>query len=49
LLKIGYCDYELKQWDLAKQVLSEVVAKYADTPAGNLAKQRLDKLVAEGH
>jgi tol-pal system protein YbgF len=49
LLKIGYCDYELKQWDLAKQVLSEVVAKYADTPAGNLAKQRLDKLAAEGH
>jgi tol-pal system protein YbgF len=49
LLKIGYCDYELKQYDLAKQVLSDVVAKYADTPAGNLAKQRLDKLAAEGH
>ncbi len=49
MLKIGYCDYELKQWDLAKQVLADVVAKYADTPAGNLAKQRLDKIAAEGH
>ncbi len=49
MLKIGYCDYELKQWDLAKQVLTNVVAQFADTPAGNLAKQRLDRLAAEGH
>ena len=26
LLKVGYCDYELKQWQAAKDVLSQVVA-----------------------
>lgn len=49
LLKIGYCDYELKQWDRSKQVLAEVVAKFADTPAGTLAAQRLEKIESEKH
>ncbi len=49
LLKVGYCDYELKQWDAAKQVLSQVVASFPDTPAGHLAQQRLDKMAAEKH
>jgi len=49
LLKIGYCDYELKQFDRAKQVLGEVVEKFADTPAGHLAAQRLEKMAAEPH
>src|SRR5271166_1799204 len=43
LLKVGYCDYELARWDQAKRVLTEVVAKFSDTPAGRLAQQRLDK------
>jgi tol-pal system protein YbgF len=49
LLKVGYCDYELKQWQAAKDVLSRVTANYPDTPAGHLAQQRLDKLAAEKH
>jgi tol-pal system protein YbgF len=49
LLKIGYCDYELKQWDAAREVLSQVATKYSDTPAGHLAAQRLDKIAAEKH
>jgi len=49
LLKVGYCNYELARWDQAKKVLSEVVAKFSDTPAGRLAQQRLDKLAAEKH
>ncbi len=49
LLKIGYCDYELKQWEAAKEVLSQVATQYSDTPAGHLAAQRLDKMTAEKH
>ena len=49
MLKIGYCDYELKQWGAARDVLSQVASQYSDTPAGNLAKQRLEKMAAEKH
>jgi tol-pal system protein YbgF len=49
LLKIGYCRYELKQWDSAKSVLTQVVTQYADSPAGRLAQQRLEKMAAEKH
>jgi tol-pal system protein YbgF len=49
LLKIGYCDYELKQFQAAKDVLTQVQTTYADTPAGHLAQQRLDKMAAEKH
>lgn len=49
MLKIGYCQYELKQWDAAKGTLSQVVAQFADTSAGHLAQQRLDKMATEQH
>jgi tol-pal system protein YbgF len=49
LLKVGYCDYELKQYQAAKDVLTQVQTTYGDTPAGQLAKQRLDKMAAEKH
>jgi len=49
LLKIGFCQYELKQWDLAKGTLSQVAAQFSDTPAGHLAQQRLDKMATEKH
>jgi tol-pal system protein YbgF len=49
LLKVGYCEYELKQWQTARDTLSQVAANYPDTPAGKLAKQRLDKMTAEKH
>jgi tol-pal system protein YbgF len=49
LLKIGYCNYELKDYSAARTALSQVSTKYADTPSGRLAQQRLDKMVAEKH
>jgi tol-pal system protein YbgF len=49
LLKIGFCQYELKQWDLAKGTLSQLAAQLPDTPAGHLAQQRLDKMATEKH
>ncbi len=49
LLKIGYCRYEMKQWESAREVLGQVVARFTDTPAARLAQQRLDKMSAEKH
>ena len=49
MLKVGYCDYELKQWQAAQDVLSRLTASYPDTPAGHLAQQRLDKMAGEKH
>jgi tol-pal system protein YbgF len=49
LLKIGYCQYELKQWDLAKRTLSTAATQFPDTPAGHLAQQRLEKMATEQH
>jgi tol-pal system protein YbgF len=49
LLKIGYCQYELKQWDAAKGTLSQVATQFPDAPAGHLAQQRLDKMATEQH
>ena len=49
LLKIGYCQYELKQWDLAKRTLALAATQFPDTPAGHLAQQRLDKMATEQH
>jgi tol-pal system protein YbgF len=49
LLKVGFCDYELKQYQAAKDVLTQVRTAYGDTPAGHLAQQRLDKMAAETH
>jgi tol-pal system protein YbgF len=49
LLKVGYCHYELKQWDQARTVLGTVTSRYADTPAGRLAQQRLEKMGTENH
>ena len=49
LLKVGYCQYELKQWDLANRTLTQVATQFRDTPAGHLAQQRLDKMATEQH
>jgi tol-pal system protein YbgF len=49
LLKIGYCHYELKEWEAAKETLGKVSAQFSDTPAGHLAQQRLDKMATEQH
>jgi tol-pal system protein YbgF len=47
LLKIGYCQYELKQSELARNTLTTVTTQFPDTPAAHLAQQRLEKMAAE--
>ena len=48
LLKIGYCNYELKRLDAARNALAAVVQKYPETTAARLASQRLDRIKSEG-
>ena len=46
LLKIGYCNYELKRLAEARSSLSQVVQRFPDTTAARLASQRLAKMDA---
>jgi tol-pal system protein YbgF len=48
-LKIGYCQYELKNWKESRDALNRVMKISADSQAAKLAEQRLAKLKAEGH
>jgi tol-pal system protein YbgF len=48
-LKIGYCNYELKQWSDAREALSIVASRYPETTAAKLATQRLTLMTSEGH
>jgi len=48
LLKMGYCNYELKEWAAAREALTRVQAKYSDTTAARLAGQRLTRMDEEG-
>jgi tol-pal system protein YbgF len=48
LLKMGYCNYELKRWDAAKVPLVRVQADFPDTTAARLAAQRLKRMETEG-
>ena len=41
LLKVGYCQYELKQWAAARTTLEAVAAKYPNTTVAHLAEGRL--------
>ena len=47
LLKIGFCNYELQQWEGARNALSRVAREFPDTTAARLASQRLERLVQE--
>lgn len=47
LLKTGYCQYELKQWDAAEATLNSVVETYPDTTVARLAQGRLRALQLE--
>lgn len=44
LLKVGYCQIELKQQDAAIATLKQVTAKYPGTKAAGLAQERLRRL-----
>ena len=48
LLKMGYCNYELKSWDDARASLARVQADYPETTAARLAGQRLKRMEEEG-
>jgi tol-pal system protein YbgF len=48
LLKVGYCNYELKRWDAARQSLRRVQTEYPETTAARLAGQRLKRMEEEG-
>lgn len=48
LLKVGYCQYEMKDWPAAETTLNNVVQKYPDTTVARLAQGRLRALKLEG-
>ena len=47
LLKIGYCNFELRQWDAARMALEQVSRQFPGTTAARLAVQRLERLAQE--
>ena len=47
LLKVGYCHYELRQWDLAESTLNQVIQTYPDSTVARLAQGRLRALRLE--
>jgi tol-pal system protein YbgF len=47
LLKTGYCQYELKQWDAAEATLNSVIETYPNTTVARLAQGRLRALTLE--
>ncbi len=47
LLKVGYSQYELRQWDQAEVTLKRVVEDYPDTTVARLAEGRLRALRME--
>ena len=48
LLKAGYCQFELKRFGPARSLLTRVVQEYPDTQAAADARERLQRLPAEG-
>lgn len=48
-LKIGFCQYELKNWKESRDALNRVMQVAADSQPAKLAEQRLAKIKAEGH
>ena len=48
LLNMGYCNYELKDWEAARASLKRVQDEYPETTAARLAGQRLARMDEEG-
>lgn len=48
-LKLGYSFYELKQWEFARRTLEDTIRFFPGSNAADLAKQRLERIQAEGH
>jgi tol-pal system protein YbgF len=47
LLKVGYCQYELRQWAEAEATLNQVVTQFPDSTVARLAQGRLRALRLE--
>lgn len=48
LLKLGYCHYELHEWNEAETALNQVIQSYPETTVARLAQGRLRALRLEG-
>jgi len=48
LLKLGYTQYELKNYKAARAALQQLIKQYSDSNSARLAQQRLTKMTAEG-
>lgn len=48
-LKIGYCQYELKNWSAARDALTRVTRDFPDSSAAPEAANRLERMKGEGH
>ena len=49
MLKIGFIQYENKQWKEARQTLQNVVSAFPGTTVSGLAQKRLDRMRQEKH
>jgi len=49
MLKTGYCQYELKNYDKAREILNEITQRYSGTQVALSAKSRLALMKKEGH
>ena len=47
LLKIGFCNHELRNFDAARQALLQVMRQFPGTSAANLAEARMDRIAQE--
>jgi TolA-binding protein len=48
-LKIGFINYEMKQWGAARTALEQVTRDYPGSTSSKLASGRLDRMSKEGH
>lgn len=48
MLKIGYAQYELQQWQDARATLTEIGQRYPQSTAARLAENRLQRMKSEG-
>jgi TolA-binding protein len=48
LLKIGYCNYNIKRWDAARLALVQVQTDYPETTAARLAGDYLKRMANDG-
>ena len=48
-IKLGFSFYELKNWVYARRALEDVKRYFPNTKAAVLARQRIDKMKADGH